>query len=107
MNSRLPNACSLMRLEERHGDKISARQRWRLLTLKANVVLGQGKLEDAGRFLLQAKQCQPQEEKAQVNEALGYELTGEIDQRHGWPSHCDKPFRILRLPLPFGCGQHQ
>lgn len=70
------------RLEERHGDKLSPRQRWRLLSLQANVLLSEGESERAGRLLLQAKQQQPLEEKAQVNEALGYELTGDIEKAH-------------------------
>jgi tetratricopeptide (TPR) repeat protein len=70
------------RFEERHGDKLSPRQRWRLLSLQASIFLGEGELERAGTLLLQAKQHQPQEEKAQVNEALGYELTGDSERAH-------------------------
>jgi tetratricopeptide (TPR) repeat protein len=64
-------------LEERHGDKLTPRQWWRLLTLQANILLGEGIPEQAGALLLKAKHLQPEEEKAQVNEALGFELTGD------------------------------
>jgi Flp pilus assembly protein TadD len=70
------------RLEERRGDKLSPRQRWRLVTLQGNILLAEGELERAGALLLQAKQDQPQEEKAQVNEAIGYEMTGQTAQAH-------------------------
>src|SRR5262249_10559579 len=49
------------RLEERHGNRLSPRQRWRLLSLQANIFLGQGKPEQAGALLLQANQHQPEE----------------------------------------------
>jgi tetratricopeptide (TPR) repeat protein len=70
------------RLEERHGEKLTPRQRWRLLSMRANILLGGGKPEQAGSLLLQAKPLQPEEEKAQVNEALGYELTGNQQKAH-------------------------
>lgn len=40
----------------------------------------------AGALLLQAKQHQPNEEKAQVNEAIGYELTGKAQKAHALSS---------------------
>jgi tetratricopeptide (TPR) repeat protein len=70
------------RFEERHGDKVTRRQRWRLRTLQANTWLGEGEFERAGRLLLEAKCYQPEEEKARINEALGLELTGEEEKAH-------------------------
>lgn len=70
------------RLQTRRGDKLSERQWWRLLTLQGNVRLRHGRLEEAGSLLIQAKQHQPMEEKALVNEAVGYELSGETAKAH-------------------------
>jgi tetratricopeptide (TPR) repeat protein len=65
------------RIETRHGDRLSDRQRWRVRSFQASVRLRQGLLEEAGSLLIAAKQYQPAEEKALVNEAIGYELLGE------------------------------
>jgi tetratricopeptide (TPR) repeat protein len=70
------------RLQTRQGDRLSERQRWRLLTFQGNVRLGQGRLEEAGSLLIQAKQHQPSDEKALVNEAVGYELAGDTAKAH-------------------------
>ncbi len=74
------------RLDERIADKLSPRQRWRLLSIQANLLLRRGQEAQAGALLLQAKQHQPNEEKAQVNEAIGYELTGEAQKAHALSS---------------------
>ncbi|MFO0881268.1 MAG: hypothetical protein U0840_28515 [Gemmataceae bacterium] len=69
-------------LQGRQGDKLSERQRWRLLTLRGNLHLRRGELEEAGALFIQAKVHQPNEEKAQINEAVGYELRGETAKAH-------------------------
>jgi hypothetical protein len=69
-------------LQDRRWDKLSERQRWRLLTLRGNIHLRRGELEQAGTLFIQARKHQPDEEKAQVNEAIGYELCGDPDKAH-------------------------
>lgn len=69
-------------LQTRSGDLLSARQRWRLLTLRGNLHLRRGELEEAGALLIQARGHQPDEEKALVNEAVGYDLCGDTAKAH-------------------------
>lgn len=70
------------RLARRQGDRLSERQRWRLATLQGSIRLQQGRFEEAGTLLTKAKQHQPTEEKALLNEAIGYELLNDTNKAH-------------------------
>jgi tetratricopeptide (TPR) repeat protein len=73
---------TLDRLERRDFDRMSDRQRYRTLALLANTRIIDGDFQEAGKLLLRAGRFQPEDEKAQVNEALAYELLGDPTKAH-------------------------
>jgi tetratricopeptide (TPR) repeat protein len=73
---------TLDRLERRDFDRMSDRQRYRTLALLANTRITDGDFQEAGKLLLRAGRFQPEDEKAQVNEALAYELLADPTKAH-------------------------
>ncbi len=67
----------LQKIKRRKWDSLSAQQKYRVDAALANVLHSEGKLADAARLLLEAKNHQPDTERAQVNEALAYEFLGD------------------------------
>jgi tetratricopeptide (TPR) repeat protein len=72
----------LDRLEDRHADRLSEQQRFRLLTIRANLAIRGGEWQRAAELLLRAKALQPHEERARINEVLAHELRGDTRQAH-------------------------
>jgi tetratricopeptide (TPR) repeat protein len=72
----------LDRVETRYTDRLTDRQRFRLLTLRANLSITKGQWQKAGELLLRAKTLQPEDERARANEALAYELLGNPVRAH-------------------------
>lgn len=70
------------RLLGRYHGRMSDYQRWRAKTQLAFARLTQGEVETAGRLLLEAVRLQPSEPKALLNEAVGYELVGNVPRAH-------------------------
>lgn len=62
------------RLQARQWGHLSAWQKSRVLALLGKHRLGEGKWEEAGTILVQAKAHQPDDENARTNEAVGYEV---------------------------------
>jgi len=69
-------------IRKRHWDSLSAQQKYRVKIGFSNVALSQGKDAEAGRLLLEAKELNPESERARVNEAIGYEFLGHRDRAH-------------------------
>ena len=70
------------KVRKRHWDELSAPQKYRVKVGVSNVALVQGKDAEAGRLLLEAKSLYPESERAQINEAIGYEFIGDKEQAH-------------------------
>lgn len=70
------------RVRRRYWADLSDSQRYRLQVGRANVAISQGRHADAGSLLIEAKLHQPLAEKAQINEALGYELLEKREQAY-------------------------
>ncbi len=62
----------LRRIRERNWDRLSARQKFRLLTSLADVEESTDNLQESADLYLEAKKHQPDDETARINEALGY-----------------------------------
>lgn len=62
--------------------KLSAPQKCRTLALLANTYIKDGNFKEAGKLLLKAKDYDPNDEKAQINEALGLELLQNTQGAH-------------------------
>lgn len=67
----------LNRLRSRFWDKLSDRQKYRVLGNLGAAFLGRREYARAAQFYLEAKRWQPSDEKARANEALAYQLLGE------------------------------
>jgi tetratricopeptide (TPR) repeat protein len=65
------------KIRQRHWEELSPQQKYRVKVGFSNVALVQGKDAEAGKLLLEAKDLWPESERAQINEALGLELTGD------------------------------
>ncbi len=68
------------RIRNRFWDELIEPQRYRVKVGLADVAYSQGRSADAGSLLIEAKTHQPANEKARINEALGYELLGKLRQ---------------------------
>jgi transcription elongation GreA/GreB family factor len=64
-------------LRQRHWDKMSARERYRVQTLRGHSRLARGQSADAGALFLEAAQLQPEDEQAKAYGALGRFLVGD------------------------------
>src|SRR5258708_7386476 len=82
----------LLRLEQRSWDKLSPRQKFRLKANLGATKLAAGKFEEAARLYLESRTYQPDDPKAQVNEALGHLLTGNIDRAFELSSQIRRDF---------------
>ena len=69
----------LRRIRERSWDKLTARQKFRLLTSLGGVEVSTDNYKESADLYLKAKEYQPDDETAQTNEALGYLL---LEQRN-------------------------
>lgn len=70
----------LERLRARHWDKLSNRQRFRVMTNISTALLGQGEHTKAAAGYLEAKPFQPHDQQAAENEALAYQLLGDTEK---------------------------
>jgi len=70
----------LDRLRQRHWDRLSSRQRFRVLSNLASAHLGERKYPEAAKLFLEAKEFQPEDERALCNEARAYGLLGETER---------------------------
>lgn len=65
------------RLRANHWDRMTARQRFRVLANTGATLLAQSRFTEAARCFLDAGTAQPEHEKAKPLEALAYELLGQ------------------------------
>ena len=70
----------IQRIRTRHWSQLTERHKFRLLTCLAVVAMGEDDWKRAGDLFLEARTHQPDDEKAQVNEVLAYQLFGECDK---------------------------
>ncbi len=70
----------LHRLKDRKWDQMSFRQRFRLLSNIGASHLGENQGQKAANLFLEAKQWQPDDERACANEALAYQLLSNTDR---------------------------
>jgi tetratricopeptide (TPR) repeat protein len=97
----------LRQLRANRWSELSERQRFLTLTYLAQVGFAEGNWREAGQLFISAKQYQPDEERAQVNTALGHELLGEKETAHhmahelaqAYP-HSSRPWAIICRTAP-------
>ena len=70
----------LQRMRTRRWSQLTERHRFRLLTCLAVVAMGQDDWKRSAELFLEARSYQPDDEKAQVNEALAHQIFGERDK---------------------------
>jgi tetratricopeptide (TPR) repeat protein len=68
----------LQRLRQKHWDKLTQRQRFRLVTNLGFVWLREGDPHKSASCFFEAKIYQPDDEKAVVDEVLAYYITGDL-----------------------------
>jgi tetratricopeptide (TPR) repeat protein len=83
----------LNRVQRNQGDKLTPRQRFRVLSNHGAAALGLGKPEAAAKFLLEAAPWQPDDEQGKINGVLAYFLVGDSVSCHTKAS-------LLRLEYP-------
>src|SRR6266478_2764422 len=72
----------LNRIQRNRGEKLTQRQKFRVLSNQGAALLGVGRLEEAAKFLLEALQWQPNDEQGKINEALAYFLVDDLPACH-------------------------
>lgn len=72
----------LNRLQRDKGDRLDARQRFRVLSNLGAASFGRGKLEEAASYFFRAAEHQPDDERARTNAVLGHFLVGEFEVCH-------------------------
>ena len=72
----------LQKIKSSRWDRLTIRQRCRLLSLMANTFIREENLLEAGKLLLEAKSLQPDDERTLVNETLAFEILGEPAKAH-------------------------
>jgi tetratricopeptide (TPR) repeat protein len=83
----------LNRIQRNQGEKLSPRQRFRVLSNHGAAALGLGKPEAAAQFFLKAAQLQPEDEQGKINEVFAYFLVGDL-------SSCHVKAELLRKEYP-------
>lgn len=76
-----------MQLRSRSWDRMSARQKFRVLSNLATIHLRQEKLGEAARLFIEAKVLQPDDPVAAANEALAYSLLGQAERAFELAAH--------------------
>jgi hypothetical protein len=69
----------ITKLTTKFGDRLNARQNWRVKTQLAGSFICEGEIKQAGRLLIEASPHQPNDEFARINEAAGYEMLEKKD----------------------------
>jgi tetratricopeptide (TPR) repeat protein len=72
----------LNRIQRNQGDKLDARQRFRVISNLGAAALGLGKAEAAAKLFLEAAPLQPNDERAKTNEVFAYFLVGDLKTCH-------------------------
>ncbi len=72
----------LSKLKRKYWDRLSPRQRYRVLANLGTAMLANGKPEEAGRFYIQAAKHQPTDEDGRAFEAHGYLLLGDVEKAY-------------------------
>lgn len=70
----------LNRIRARKWDQLNLRQRYRVLANIGLANLAGDRTPDGARLLIEAKQYQPDDERACADEAMGYALVGEVEK---------------------------
>lgn len=92
----------LRRIRERNWDRLTARQKFRLLTSLADAEKSIDNLQGAAELYLEAKKHQPDDEAARINEALGYLMLEQRERAYGLACELKKEFpRSERVLLIF------
>jgi tetratricopeptide (TPR) repeat protein len=82
----------LNRIQRTHGDRLTARQKFRVIANHGAATLGIGKAEDAARLFLEAAQWQPQDEQGKTNVVLARLLVGDATSCHAQASLLRKEY---------------
>jgi tetratricopeptide (TPR) repeat protein len=72
----------LNRIQRNQGDKLDARQRFRVISNQGAAALGLGKAEAAAKLFLEATPLQPNDEHAKINEVFAYLLVSDLGTCH-------------------------
>lgn len=83
----------LNRVQRNQGDKLTSRQKFRVLSNHGAAMLGLGKPETAAKLFLEAAQWQPEDEQGKINEVLAFLLVGDL-------SSCHAKAALLRKDFP-------
>jgi tetratricopeptide (TPR) repeat protein len=83
----------LNRVQHNKGDKLTPRQKFRVLSNLGAAALGSGKPNEAATFFLGAVSCQPSDEQGKINEVLAYLIIGDL-------SSCHAKATVLRREYP-------
>ena len=67
----------LNRIENNHGDKLTARQKYRVASNHGAALLGLGKASDAATKFIEGAGWQPDDEQGKINEALAFLLVDD------------------------------
>ena len=70
----------LQRIRDRSWDQLSERHKFRVLTNLASVAVADANYAEAAELYFRAKECQPTDEAAQINEVRGHLLLGQRRQ---------------------------
>ncbi len=79
-------------IETRADDKLQPHHRYQLKIFRFRILSGRWHWNQAGRELIDAKRFMPSTERARINEAFGYELTGDTEKAHALASELRPEF---------------
>jgi tetratricopeptide (TPR) repeat protein len=69
-----------IKLRQHSWDGLTARQKFRTLSIQATANLAQGKPREAARLYIEARDWQPDDDKALANEARAYQILGHNER---------------------------
>src|SRR5579859_266086 len=90
----------LERLRQRHWDKLSSWQKFRVVSNLASAHLGERKFPQAAKLFLEAKEFQPDDERALCNEARAYGLLGDTERAFKTAGEVLKRFPLSASTYP-------
>ncbi|HXJ92484.1 MAG TPA: hypothetical protein VMT20_06335 [Terriglobia bacterium] len=99
-----------IKIRQRNWDRLTSRQRFRTLSILAMVILPQERTSEAAGLLIEAKDFQPDDDKALANEAAAYDLLGQNDHAFELATRAKERFpnstRVLAVWLKTAPSTH-
>ena len=90
-------------VQRKSGEKLSSRQKFRVLSNHGAAALGAGKPETAAKYFFEALSCQPDDELGKINEVLAFLLVNDLETCHAKAtvlrSECPASTRLASLWL--------